>query len=260
MSEKQRIENFFTPKKAPESVPAGPKKKSKVSLYCFVVLGTALLTTGGYFAGSAMIDLIKRLEVKETQMAAKEAAKKQLETIKVQKQQAILSDISYNALKNMTEPQLTGFIQYLKFHQDIYDSRINLISDTLIAAEQAQYKGSLPATQISQSNKDKLIEYKKGYEKTINDIQTIYVEVHSGNSYLVRPEANDIMNYYNNYKANLLMRNTALEKVISEYTYPNTLYNMKYNTEHGVIVKMRDLEKQVDESMSSFSTNRRAAP
>lgn len=184
---------------------------------------------------------IEVIEAQRNAEIAQETAKRM-----ANQKEATLHNLS-NKIFAINEQDFNGFVEYLKKHQNLYDPQIKLITDSIIAAQQADSKHALDGLKESQNLMNAMGAYKKNYENKISQFQTVYQAVHDKENFDTQV-ATQLLGYFNNYRANLMIHDVPLEQTINAYVFAKNKENVSYNLEHKVLEQIRNLETDSENS------------
>lgn len=153
---------------------------------------------------------------------------------------------AYNNVKKISTSEYVKFMEYMKKQQNLYDSRVQLIIDSLISAQRLDRNHSLDGLREAERLQNTLANYKKTIENNIIQYNVIYNDIISGNENQKISDINNMMSIFNNFKTKTVIRNVELEKTLNAYLYVKNTGNVNYVLENNIITKMREFTEQAE--------------
>lgn len=149
------------------------------------------------------------------------------------------------------------FIAYLKFNQNIYDDKINLIANSATQASLKNKNDAADSQAIGTDINNHLSSYKRDMEELIQTNQKIYSQVN--NKFYQSLDHEDVANfmkYYENYKANILNHSRDMDELINDKLYPGHFNQIYYNQNH-IPEQAQAIDKKINEELVAYKPKMR---
>jgi hypothetical protein len=179
---------------------------------------------------------------KEVQIAAIHQQQISSEQTKMQQASEGQRNTVLNKIKKISPDNFKHFMNYLENEQNFYDTRVQLVTDSIIAAQAAERSTSLDGLGESQKLNNNLSIYKKNYEGLILKINNLYQSVQDNQTNQPIADLNSMVEIYNRFQAGLPIRNVEIEKQLNAYLFAKNKGNVSYNTSHQILEKEKALE------------------
>ena len=197
------------------------------------------------------INMYNQNEIKEAQVVTMQQQATLNQQQQLQKSVKAENDLWVAKIKKIPAADFQNFMGYLDIQQNFYDSRVDLVSKSLLAAQAENRATSIDGQSASRNLRDNLSTYKKHYEGITVKVNNIYNTIQDNQTAPTVAEMKGFMDIYNNYKAGLPMRNVDMEKQLHGYLFLKNQGNVSYNANNQIIDKEKALEAEVVNTIKS---------
>lgn len=174
---------------------------------------------------------------------------------KIEKQAALNKqnfDYLISQIAKIDSDNFQQFISYLKYNQNIYDDKINLIANAATQASLENKSESADSQAIGTEINNHLSSYKRDMENIIQTNQRIYSQINNKfYQSLDYDEVDNFIKYYENYKANVLNHSKDMDELINDKLYPGHFNQIYYNQNH-IPEQAQAIDKKINDELVNY--------
>lgn len=162
---------------------------------------------------------------------------------------------NYNAIQKIPPDEFNNFINYLNFHESLYQSNFELISSSILATIDNKKYRTGDNRLLGHEDAKRLLSLHRKYQQSLNKViaQAVKIKQKCDSKAPVNiQELYNTMSWYYSFQGKIMVLNPSLEKESDKFYYsrdPWLQSNVNYNRDHKILNTYLKIKKDKFDSL-----------